>query len=372
MTAIHAVGDGIDTAIDAVLQAPLPDAPTDGGAPCDALLFGPFLRPHVHGLHPYLTETDLDAAVDVIGILPPGARVLRWHQREGSPQVLASYDGCLIVVRSWQRAADLWVSGPDKDRVTALTDELKSRVPAPPQERAVRVTFWHEAKHIWHRSRDIDVPSWPDVAHCYPASVRDAMARLTSYQPDGAASGGRLLMWYGPPGTGKTTAVRALFDAWRGWATAHVVSDPERLLDNGNYLVQVLLDTDGDDDAVAKWRLVVIEDAEELLRRDARARVGAALGRLLNAGDGLLGQGSRTLILLTTNEAIGEMHPALLRPGRCLARVEFPPLSAAEAGRLLGTDDVTEPLTLAEVMERRGAIGRVQSVSRPDRPGLYL
>ena len=137
----------------------------------------------------------------------------------------------------------------------------------------------------------------------------------------------------------------------------------------------MLIDPDDDDDdnvVVAPWRLVVVEDAEELLRRDARAHVGSALGRLLNTADGLLGQGTNAFILLTTNEAIDEMHPALLRPGRCLARMEFPPLSPVEAGALLGAENVTAPLTLAELMERRGALSRIQAVADPQRQGLYL
>jgi len=371
MTAIHAVDNRVDNALESVLRAPLPDALTDGCAPGDDLLFNLFLRPHLHGVHPFLVETNLNAAVDVIGILPEGARLLRWHRRTGTPQVLASYDECLVVVRSWKRSADVWVSGPDKDRVTRLAAELKKKVPEPPKERAVRVTFWQLAKHSWHRSRDIDVPTWHEVAHLYPASVRTAMAQLTSYRPSAGRPAGRLLLWHGPPGTGKTTAVRALFDSWREWASAHVVSDSERLLNSGDYMAEVLLDADDEDD-VAPWRLVVVEDAEELLRRDARAQVGSALGRLLNTADGLLGQGSKALILLTTNEPIGEMHPALLRPGRCLARIEFPPLSPGEAAALLGTADANEPLTLAEVMERRGALDRVQAVAPSQRPGLYL
>lgn len=380
MTAIHAVGATApidnehdrehDAAVMAALRDRLPDLPTDSG-PGDALILGPFLRPHLHGLHPYVVEMDLNTAVDVVGVLPDGARVLRWHRRSGSPQVLASYDGCLVVVRSWKRAADVWVSGADKDRVTALAADIKKKVPAPPRDRAVRVTFWHMVKHGWHRSRDIDVPTWAEVAPLYPASVRDAMTRLTSYRPREGVSAGRLLLWHGPPGTGKTTAVRALFDAWREWATAHVVSDPEALLNSGDYMAQVLLDPDDEDDG-APWRLVVVEDAEELLRRDARAHVGSALGRLLNTADGLLGQGSKALILLTTNEPVGEMHPALLRPGRCLARVEFPPLSASEASALLPSDEVTAPVTLAELMERRGALDRLEAVAGEERPGLYL
>ena len=92
-----------------------------------------------------------------------------------------------------------------------------------------------------------------------------------------------------------------------------------------------------------QWRVLVIEDAGELLREDAKSRVGQALSRLLNLGDGILGQGLRVIVLITTNEPIQRLHPALLRPGRCLSEIEFRKSTAAECGG-------EEPLSLAEVM----------------------
>lgn len=76
------------------------------------------------------------------------------------------------------------------------------------------------------------------------------------------------------------------------------------------------------------------------------------MGRLLNLADGLLGQGLRCLFLITTNEQLGRIHPAVVRPGRCLAQVEFGPLPASQAARLLGRP-VAVPMTLAEVMAER-------------------
>jgi TRAP-type C4-dicarboxylate transport system permease large subunit len=75
----------------------------------------------------------------------------------------------------------------------------------------------------------------------------------------------------------------------------------------------------------------VAEDSDEFLRASARRDAGASLGRLLNVTDGVLGQGSDTIILLTTNEEIGRLHPALVRPGRCLGAVEFTEFSPTEA-----------------------------------------
>jgi ATP-dependent 26S proteasome regulatory subunit len=55
------------------------------------------------------------------------------------------------------------------------------------------------------------------------------------------------------------------------------------------------------------------------------------LSRFLNVVDGLIGQGLRILVLVTTNEQIESLHPAVARPGRCAANIEFDPLSEAEA-----------------------------------------
>ena len=95
------------------------------------------------------------------------------------------------------------------------------------------------------------------------------------------------------------------------------------------------------------------EDCDEYLRADARQRAGASLGRLLNLCDGILGHGLKVLVLLTTNEDVGRLHPAITRPGRCLGQVEFEALSPAEARQWLGSDVTAPegPLTLAELFE---------------------
>jgi len=80
-----------------------------------------------------------------------------------------------------------------------------------------------------------------------------------------------------------------------------------------------------------RWRMLVLEDTGELLSIDAKERAGQGLSRLLNAVDGLLGQGSRVLLLITTNEDLGALHPAVTRPGRCASQIEFDALSSAEA-----------------------------------------
>jgi len=77
------------------------------------------------------------------------------------------------------------------------------------------------------------------------------------------------------------------------------------------------------------------------------------LSRFLNVVDGLIGQGLRVLVLVTTNEEIGTLHPAVARPGRSAANIAFPPLTREEAKAWLerhGVDSAApSPPTLASL-----------------------
>ena len=79
----------------------------------------------------------------------------------------------------------------------------------------------------------------------------------------------------------------------------------------------------------------MLEDTGELLLPDAKAVIGQGLARFLNLVDGLIGQGLRVLVLVTTNEEIKKLHPAVARPGRCAADVQFERLTEPEAGAWL-------------------------------------
>src|SRR3712207_7709649 len=59
------------------------------------------------------------------------------------------------------------------------------------------------------------------------------------------------------------------------------------------YMQSLLLDK-GD----KRWRLIVLEDAVDLVTPDA----GSGLARLLNLTDGFVGQGLKVLVLITGNE----------------------------------------------------------------------
>jgi hypothetical protein len=271
--------------------------------------------------------------------------------------------------------------------VTASTADVADEVIAavrravsPGQEAAgkVRLTMWtvgNGGSPNRHR-RWVDTPVWDSIGGNYPGEVGIALTRLTGLARP-SEHGGRLLLWYGEPGTGKTTAIRSLAHEWRDWADIHLVLDPEAFFASPEYLMHVVADEDLWDPtamSTSRWKVLVVEDADELIRADARVDAGASMSRLLNLTDGILGHGLRVLLLITTNEPMHGLHPAVVRPGRCLADVQFRPFSRPEA--IAWLDGVAQvpsgELTLAELFRALGDRDPVTAHPLPADDGAYL
>ncbi len=94
---------------------------------------------------------------------------------------------------------------------------------------------------------------------------------------------------------------------------------------------------------------------------DAKRATGQSLSRLLNVCDGVLGIAMRVLVLITTNELVSELHPAVTRPGRCISEIPFEVFADDEIVQWCSRQDA-EPLgkrsaSLAELFAHRD--GRV-------------
>jgi hypothetical protein len=261
--------------------------------------------------------------------------------------------------------------------VHAVVDAaLREKWPTVPQPKnAIKMTFHFGSDNgPQEHERFLVAPWWRQIVANYSTGVRERLAPLMveGWRPQ---TGGKLFIWHGPAGTGKTFALRSLVRQWGDWCDASYIVDPERFFAETAYMFEVILEStnefhratyqEEDWDSVrqqyfpgelkkseeTRWRLIVLEDCGEFLTKDAQQRTGQALQRLLNSADGLIGQGLRVLFLITTNEDIGKMHPAVTRPGRmAVPPLEFGELDTAQANEWLRAQNSTVGVTKGQTL----------------------
>jgi hypothetical protein len=288
---------------------------------------------------------------------------------QGSESVVVEHEGTLVLAGLQGGYFHARAAAAGADAAAAMLERLRELFPAPEPiaRHDVPVAFWtYTPNGPMPSLRPIAVPEWEEIRDNYADETRTRLdAIMRDFRP---AHGGQLILWHGIAGTGKTYALRALAWEWREWCQLHYVVDPDTFFgERADYLMGVLMqppgmtmgvhvmgggwtqygpraifhqmdsidDADGEGEAdpggTKHWRLLVLEDTGELLTPDAKSIIGQGLSRFLNVVDGLIGQGLRVLVLVTTNEEIRSLHPAVSRPGRCAANIDFAPLAADEA-----------------------------------------
>jgi len=327
-------------------------------------------------------------------------RAMLVETQEGHTSGLWERDDMLIRLTfggSWLHAQ---AASATEERALAAIGELRTLFPLPDPSASheVPVTFWTYTPHGPMPSmRTIAVPEWLEIRENYATATREQLeAVMDGFRP---AHGGQLILWHGTAGTGKTFALRALAWEWREWCQLHYVVDPDTFFgQHADYLMNVLMqpevplavhgggwtstggimrvveDVEELESRPQAWRLLVLEDTGELLTPDAKSVIGQGLSRFLNVVDGLIGQGLRVLVLVTTNEEIKAVHPAVARPGRAAANIEFRPLSSEESADWLRRHELDEgperESTLASlyaVLEGRDPAESASSIGFGDR-----
>lgn len=165
---------------------------------------------------------------------------------------------------------------------------------------------------------------------------------------------GRLILVEGEPGTGKTRMVRALIGSLMETSKCIVV--PPSLMDrlSGPEFTMCLIHQRMEDRPLT----LILEDADDcLIAREKNSAAKASLSALLNLSDGIMGATLDLRVIATTNQDLGSIDRAILRPGRLLERVHVGALAARHAEqvftRLTGgrTIEYHAPTILAQVYE---------------------
>lgn len=343
------------------------DRPVDGLA---VLALAAFLD----GSEPFARSVALQRVKADHEFVPIDATSVRHAADERRDAVLARGPGWTMHVVRSDDAVTVQVTASEDALANELVDAATRDATEPePESTEPRATFgfWYYGSNgPRRRERTLDITTWQDIRANYNGGAARAFDALMAVEP--AQVHGRLLLLHGPPGTGKTTALRALTNEWRNWCRVDYVLDPDRLFADSAYLLSVAFD---DRRRKKGWRLLVLEDCDELIRAHAKFSSGQSLSRLLNIADGLPGQGVQLLFAITTNEPLTALHPAIVRPGRCIAQVDVGRMSAAEARAWLGRPARIgrDGVTLAELYAQRDELTVVENDDPPRAStGQYL
>lgn len=165
-----------------------------------------------------------------------------------------------------------------------------------------------------------------------------------------------LIILHGTPGTGKTQYVRFLI--------SELVHENKSIIYIPSNFVEMFMDPSFIG-FLEQWILgqnskvvLLLEDAESLIEsRDSGIR-SQGMSNLLNVTDGILNDILGTQIIITFNTTLDMIDPALLRPGRLLARKEFTELDYEQASKLLEylqIEDlpVADKMTIAEIYSHK-------------------
>jgi len=237
------------------------------------------------------------------------------------------------------------------------TDIYESVLPeleqfAVPSSKGSKVYFLMQNKSGFYTSEGAELEEIINIDYLYNKSFIDVNKDIIKKLNNSKAG---LYMFSGIPGTGKTTFLKYLSQQVLDREFIYIPSSLAGAMDDPS-----LLDTLQDH----KNAILIVEDAEDIIKDRAKSRNASTVSTVLNITDGLIGASLGLSVILTYNCDDSEIDSALLRKGRLLAKHHFEKLTVEEAKilaekyKLIG--EITEPMALAEVFNIAESNGHIE------------
>ncbi|HEV3009799.1 MAG TPA: AAA family ATPase [Burkholderiales bacterium] len=165
-----------------------------------------------------------------------------------------------------------------------------------------------------------------------------------------------VLVLQGPPGTGKTRLIRGILGEMsrrKGEQAQALYTGDMKALTSDEVFVKF----------ITGWHdAFVVEDADHVLK--PRADGNEHLHRFLTIADGVVRSQGRKIIFSTNLPNVGDLDDALIRPGRCFARIHVRTLTGAEAQALADEIAAGDPEKLTRATLALAAeAGRTRSLA---------
>ena len=270
----------------------------------------------------FAARVELEVLFDAIA-LDPLWRAERMH----GEYVLLDGDGLLIAAYGSRKAdycsCSFYIWAADLARAESARQVLLAKAGPTRITEPMFLIDWH-----FLVGKDLESASIEEMADdalrdaAYPEIKEGVRAFIDRYlrAPE------TVLVLQGPPGTGKTRLIRAILGEMsrrKGEQAECLYTGDMHALASDAIFVRFIT---GSHDAF------VVEDADHLLK--PRADGNDHLHRFLTIADGVVRAQGRKIIFSTNLPNVGDLDEALIRPGRCFARINVRSLTNVEAQAL--------------------------------------